>query len=67
MPDPISRAKVAGVNPYVERAAELTGLPPLSEDLPVVSEHFAVLHAIAQALLNFPLPEETDAAGVFQP
>jgi hypothetical protein len=51
----------------VELLAEAMELCLLPEERHGVAQTYATLHAIAQALLRFPLPEDTESAEVFQP
>lgn len=52
---------------YVDQAAALIGLPIPSEYHQSVVENFERIAAIAQLVLEFPLPEETEIAPVFEP
>ncbi|HKI97800.1 MAG TPA: DUF4089 domain-containing protein [bacterium] len=51
----------------VEALAVAMELHLLPEERPGVAQTFATLHAIAQALLRFPLPDEMESAEVLQP
>lgn len=61
---PVSPGQIAG---FVEEASQAIGLPIRQEDLPGVLENAARLHALARVVMDFPLPEEVEDAGVFQP
>jgi hypothetical protein len=52
---------------FVEQAAAMIGLPLQPEHQPGVVDNFARIMAIAQLLIEFPLPEETEAGPVFKP
>jgi hypothetical protein len=52
---------------YIDQAATLIGLPIPSEYHQSVVENFERIAAIAQLVLEFPLPEETEIAPVFEP
>lgn len=52
---------------YVDKMALLLELPLAPEHRPGVVENFARIEAIAQLVLEFPLPEEIEAAPIFEP
>ncbi|MBD2101405.1 DUF4089 domain-containing protein [Leptolyngbya sp. FACHB-261] len=52
---------------YVDLMAQLLELPITPEYRPGVIGNFARTTAIAQLVLEFPLPEEIEAAPVFEP
>ncbi len=52
---------------YVDIAAQLVELPLLPEHRPGVIENFSRIQAIAQLVMEFPLPEEVEVAPVFEP
>lgn len=52
---------------YVDKMALLLELPLAAEHRPGVVENFARIEAIAQLVLEFPLPEEIEAAPIFEP
>ena len=60
-PDP------AEARAYAERAAAAIGLPLSAERMPAVAQHLAILLAAAALVLDFPLPEDGEAAPVFEP
>ena len=64
MTEPLSPEQVAA---YVDQAAAIAGLPIPPEYHASVVDNFARIAAIAQQVLEFPLPEELDAAPVFVP
>lgn len=64
MTEPLSHHQVAA---YVDQAAAITGLPIPPEYHASVVENFERIAAIAQLVLDFPLPEETEIAPVFVP
>ena len=52
---------------YAERAAAAIGLSLSAERMPAVAQQVAILLAAAALLLDFPLPEDGEAAPVFEP
>jgi 1-carboxybiuret hydrolase subunit AtzG-like len=52
---------------YAERAAAAIGLPLDPERRPAVGQQLAGLLAAAALVLDFPLPDEVEAAPVFGP
>lgn len=52
---------------YVEQMSQLLDLPIPPESLPGVVKNFATIAAIATLVTDFPLPEEIEAASVFEP
>ncbi|MBF2027767.1 MAG: DUF4089 domain-containing protein [Oscillatoriales cyanobacterium C42_A2020_001] len=52
---------------YVDQAAAIVGLPIPAEYHQSVVENFERIAAIAQLVLEFSLPEETEIAPVFEP
>lgn len=52
---------------YVAQMALLLELPLAVEYRPGVVENFAKIMAIAQIVLEFPLPDEVEAAPTFRP
>ncbi len=52
---------------YVEQAAALIGLPIPPEYHQSVVENFERIQTVAQLFLEFPLPEDTEIAPVFEP
>lgn len=52
---------------FVDRMAEVVGLPLQPEHRPGVITNFERIQAIAQQVMEFPLPEEVEAAPRFEP
>jgi hypothetical protein len=52
---------------YVEQMSQVLDLPLASEHLPGVVKNFSTICAIAQLVTEFPLPDEIEAAPVFEP
>ncbi|MGI0489533.1 DUF4089 domain-containing protein [Pantanalinema rosaneae CENA516] len=52
---------------YVQQVAQMIGLPLPPEHLPGVIANFDRIAAVAQQVMEFPLPEETEIAPVFEP
>ena len=52
---------------YVEQTAQLIDLPLAPEYRPSVVDNFTRIAAIATLVMEFPLPEEMEAAPVFEP
>ena len=57
----------AAVILYAERVAAAVGLPLDPARKAAVAQHLALLLAAASLVLEFPLPEEVEAAPVFEP
>ena len=57
------------INPdtYVEQMSEILDLPIDPEYRPGVVKNFASICAIATLVTDFPLPEDIEAAPVFEP
>lgn len=62
MTEPISNAAA-----YVDQAAAVVGLPIPPEYHQSVVENFERITIVAQLVIDFPLPEETEVAPVFEP
>jgi hypothetical protein len=52
---------------YTERMAAALGLPLDPARKPAVAQHLAILLAAASLVLEFPLPDDVEAAPVFEP
>ena len=52
---------------YVGQMSELLDLPLDPEHYPGVVKNFATISAIAKLVTEFPLPDEIEAAPVFEP
>lgn len=52
---------------YVQQAVALLGLPVPPAQLPTVIEEFERVRAIAQTVLDWPLPDDLEAAPRFEP
>lgn len=52
---------------FVEIMAGMVGLPIPAEYRESVVANMERIHAVAQLVLEFPLPEEIEAAPVFEP
>lgn len=52
---------------YVDQAAALIGLPIPDEYHQSIVENFERIQTVAQLFLEFPLPEDTEVAPVFEP
>jgi hypothetical protein len=61
MPDPID------IEAYVEAAAQLVGLPLDPAHRPGVVLNLGRIAQMAALVMGFPLPEETEAAPVYEP
>lgn len=59
--------KTPRVDEYVAQMALLLELPLAAEYGPGVVENFARIRAIAQIVIEFPLPNEVEAAPTFHP
>ncbi|NEP46016.1 MULTISPECIES: DUF4089 domain-containing protein [Okeania] len=55
------------IEKYVECTAELINLPLQPEHLPGVVENLEKIAAIAQLVIDFPLPPEIEQAPKFDP
>jgi len=57
------------INPaaYIEQMSEILDLPIEPEYRPGVVKNFASICAIATLVTDFPLPEDIEAAPVFEP
>lgn len=62
MTEPIPNAAA-----YVEQTASIVGLPIPPEYYQGVVENFERITIVAQLVMDFPLPEETEIAPVFEP
>jgi len=67
MADVTPTVTVAQVTEFVTQTSRAIGLPLRPEDLPGVLENTARLHTLAKVFVEFPLPDEVETAGVFQP
>lgn len=63
----MSSANAIDLERYVEQAAALIGLPIPPDCKPSVIANLERTAAIAQLVLEFPLPPETESAAVFVP
>lgn len=52
---------------YVDQAAPLMGLTLTAEQRDGVIRNLLTTFAVARLVIDFPLPDETDAAPVFRP
>jgi hypothetical protein len=64
---PLRGTDPVDVAEYAERAAAAIGLPLDPERRPAVGQQLAGLLAAAALVLEFPLPDEVEAAPVFEP
>ncbi|MBW4546009.1 MAG: DUF4089 domain-containing protein [Symplocastrum torsivum CPER-KK1] len=57
------------INPaaYIEQMSEILDLPINPEYRPGVIKNFASICAIATSVTDFPIPEDIEAAPVFEP
>ena len=60
-------ASTLNVAAYVDQTASMVGLPIPAEYRQSVIDNFDRIAAIAQLVLEFPMPEETEIAPVFEP
>jgi hypothetical protein len=58
---------LASVAAYVDQAAPLMGLTLTPEQRDGVIRNLAVTLTVAQLVMEFPLPDDVDAAPVFHP
>lgn len=58
---------VPSATDYVDQAALMIGLPIPPEYHQSVVENFERIRAVAQQVMDFPLPEATEIAPVFEP
>ena len=56
-----------GIAEFVAHTSDAIGIQIQQSHLPGVIENTARLHTIAKQFLEFPLPEEVEDSGVFQP
>lgn len=59
--------KTLNFDQYVEQMSELLNLPIAPEYRPGVVKNLATIAAIAKLVTEFPLPDEIEAAPVFEP
>jgi len=57
----------AAIAAYVDQAAPLLGLSLTPEQREGVVRNLAVTFAVAQLVMEFPLPDDVDSAPVFHP
>jgi Protein of unknown function (DUF4089) len=57
---------LAAIEAYVDHAAPLVGLTLTPEQRDGVVRNLATTFAVAQLVLDFPLPDDVDAAPVFE-
>jgi hypothetical protein len=55
------------VGVFVDTVAAMVGVPLQVEHRPGVVENFVRIQAIAQSVMEFPLPEDVEGAPVFEP
>ncbi|MEY3299322.1 MAG: hypothetical protein RLZZ597_2582 [Cyanobacteriota bacterium] len=55
------------IEAYIEQISHLMGLPIHPEHQPGVVENLKQLQRVAQIFLDYPLPEDIEAAARFQP
>ncbi|HEY7654103.1 MAG TPA: DUF4089 domain-containing protein [Methylomirabilota bacterium] len=56
-----------GIGAYVDAAAKVIALPIAPEHRPGVIQFMSVILAAAALVMEFPLPDEVEAAPVFAP
>lgn len=56
-----------GVAAYVDHAAPLLGLALTPEQREGVIRHLTLTFTVARLVMEFPLPDDVDAAPVFEP
>ena len=66
-PTPAPASEGDALTLYTECMAVSIGLPLDPARKPAVVHHLAILLAAASLVLEFPLPEEVEAAPVFEP
>jgi hypothetical protein len=59
--------ELAAIAAYVDHAAPLMGLSLTPEQREGVIRNLAVTFTVAQLVMDFPLPDDVDAAPVFHP
>lgn len=59
--------KTSALTEYVDRTAQVLDLPLAPEHRPGVVNNFARIVVIAQLVIEFALPEDIEAAPVFEP
>ncbi|MEO0378025.1 MAG: DUF4089 domain-containing protein [Cyanobacteria bacterium P01_A01_bin.17] len=64
---PSNPSDTFAVEAYVTQTAELLGLSIPPEQMERVIENFESIQAIAQPVLDFPLPDTLEAAPTFEP
>jgi hypothetical protein len=52
---------------YLAQAERMLGIVVLPEHRPGVIENLRAAHAVAQAFLSFPLPDDVEAGPIFRP
>ena len=65
-PEP-SNQTVCDIETYVQQALHLLELSVPPEQLPSIVENFERVRTIAQPVLDFPLPDDLEAAPTFEP
>ena len=63
----IANTQTFDAETYVQQAAQLHQLDIPPEQMPGVVDNFERIHAIAQFVLDFPLPDTLEAAPTFEP
>jgi len=58
---------LAAIAAYVDHAAPLLGLSLTAEQREGVIRNLATTFAVSRLVMEFPLPDDVDAAPVFQP
>jgi hypothetical protein len=58
---------LAAIAAYVDQAAPLMGLTLTAEQRDAVIRNLAVTMQVAALVMDFPLPDDVDAAPVFHP
>ena len=59
--------KILDLEEYVEQMALVLNLPINPDHKPGTLDNFARIAAIAQIVLEFPLPPDIEAASIYQP
>ena len=67
LPDTPATRRPDQVTEFVEQTASAIGLAIRPEHLPGVLENTVRIHTLAQLFLEFPIAEDVEDAGVFQP